>query len=464
MLFNSFDFLAFLIIILIFKEVVPKKLSSLFLCLLGIYFYAYWSWFYATLLLATVLFDWILGLIIGLTKNPLRKKIFLFISLGISLSVLGVFKYGDFVDETFHRLFGFGETSGSRILKELVLPVGISFYTFQSMAYVIDVYRGYKPVLKLIEYASYVTFFPQLVAGPIERASHLLPQLKSVLCTERREWGVISQLILWGLFKKIVIADNLAPFVDRVFHGNNLSFSTWEAVGGAIAFSIQIYGDFSGYTDIARGVAKIFGVDLTLNFDSPYKANSIQDFWRRWHISLSTWIRDYLYIPLGGSRSGSCQNYFNLLFTMMIAGLWHGASWMFVIWGAYHGLWLVLERCFTNHGYQSPWNYLPPIIREGAVYVVVCFGWVLFRCQSFENFYYWTRALLTPSIYPDQSSSILLVVGMGLLMWMGGRINNFFKNGMRSYSLTSAAWIAALILGLCLFSSQNNRDFIYFQF
>ncbi|MES2308272.1 MAG: MBOAT family O-acyltransferase [Verrucomicrobiota bacterium] len=464
MIFNSFNFLAFILVAIISKEIFPKKYNNIFLVIFGTYFYAFWSWFYTGILLGTVIFDWFFGLIIGGAKGEIPKKIALFISLSISVGILGFFKYGHFIGETFQRILGLNDIQKSFLLKDIILPVGISFYTFQSMAYVIDVYRGYKPVKNLICYGSYVIFFPQLVAGPIERASHLLPQLKFVLFSKNREWGVILQLILWGLFKKIVIADNLALFVDSVFQGKNLNLGTWEAIGGAVGFSIQIYGDFSGYTDIARGIAKLFGVDLTINFDSPYKSDSIQDFWRRWHISLSTWIRDYLYIPLGGNRNGSFRNYFNLLLTMMIAGLWHGASWMFVIWGTYHGMILVFERAFTNYSGQNPWSYLPPVLREVVVYGIVCMGWVLFRCRCYTDFLNWYRVLLNLNFHHEQISHIILVAGMGILMWGGGEINNFFKKEVKVYSSISVIWMVVLIVGLILFSSQSNRDFIYFQF
>lgn len=330
MLFNSFAYAIFLPLVLIVYWAIPTKFRWLLLLIASYYFYMRWNYKYVVLILFTTIVSYSVALLLEQTKNQVLKRMYVVLSLMLCLGVLFVFKYFNFAMGTLSRFIVFEP----RYL-DLLLPVGISFYTFQTLSYVIDVYRGDIAAERNFGiYAAYVSFFPQLVAGPIERPSNLLPQIKEdhVFNIENADYGV--RLILWGLFKKMLIADNLAVFVDLVFE-DIYSYSGGAILIATLFFTIQIYCDFSGYSDIARGSAKLFGIELMENFKSPYFSTSVKDFWGRWHISLSSWFKDYLYIPLGGNRVKKIRNCVNVLITFLVSGLWHGANWNFVVWGGY---------------------------------------------------------------------------------------------------------------------------------
>jgi alginate O-acetyltransferase complex protein AlgI len=348
----------------------------------------------------------------------------------------------------------------------VVLPVGISFYTFQSMGYVIDVYRRTSaPVEKLFDFAVYVAFFPQLVAGPIERAMHMVPQLtrRRVITANHVHEGL--QLVLWGFFKKLVVADNLAAIADPIFAAPQVTAGV-DLLIGALAFTGQIYGDFSGYTDIARGVARLLGVELMVNFRLPYFARNPRDFWARWHISLSTWLRDYLYVSLGGNRAGPGRTLVNLVVTMLLGGLWHGAQWTFVMWGLFHGSWLVLHRVATGAHDRAPRSVLTHAAAIAGTFALTVVGWVIFRARSGEDVaWILTHWGVGTSTLSGLLAWKLLVFWLPLVIvdaaqaWRGDLLL------LCKLSLAPRALVyASLFCGVLAFGSRAGREFIYFQF
>jgi alginate O-acetyltransferase complex protein AlgI len=348
MLFNSFVFVLFLAIVLPVYYALSHRWQNRFLLVASYVFYGYWDWRFLGLLAISTVLDFALALLIAGTDSPRRKKRRVALSVVVNLGILGFFKYFDFFVDSAAVLLESAGLQANLPMLRVVLPVGISFYTFQSMAYTIDVYRGIQPPTRnLLDFALYVAYFPQLVAGPIERASRLLPQIQSPRRVGQAQWERGAQLILWGYVKKVAIADGLAPYADAVFRDPS-SFSGLSLWLGVYCFAVQIYCDFSGYTDIARGVSQLLGIELMENFRQPYLSRNITEFWRRWHISLSTWLRDYLYVPLGGNRRGPAMQYRNLMITMLLGGLWHGAAWTFVVWGGLHGLFLATHKYMTR--------------------------------------------------------------------------------------------------------------------
>ncbi|MEC4985962.1 MAG: MBOAT family O-acyltransferase, partial [Oscillatoria sp. PMC 1076.18] len=327
------------------------------------------------------------------TANLQRRKLLLTVSLLTNLSILGFFKYFNFFVDSLIQLFNWLGIAADPLTLNIILPVGISFYTFQTLSYTIDVYRGKLiPAKNLLDFAVYVAFFPQLVAGPIERAENFLPQVTHPRKLNLAQINAGLFLILWGYFKKVVIADNIGLIANAVFN-DYTDYQGIDVIIGILAFTVQIYGDFSGYSDIARGISKLMGFELMVNFKLPFFALNPSDFWARWHISLSTWLRDYLYIPLGGNRQGTFNTYRNLGITMLLGGLWHGAAWNFVIWGAYHGLILIIYRIVSRkREHLDPWSgkYSYPYIlaKMLLMFILANLGWVIFRCVSLEQMGY----------------------------------------------------------------------------
>ncbi|MBU2221632.1 MAG: MBOAT family protein, partial [Candidatus Omnitrophica bacterium] len=393
-------------------------------------------------------------------------------SIFANLGILGFFKYFNFFAASFRdflNLFGFNVHPS---LLNIILPVGISFYTFQSMSYTIDVYRKQlKPVKNLLDFALYVTYFPQLVAGPIERGTHLLPQVIQPRILNREKFFEGCYLIFWGLFLKIFIADNLAKIVEPVFSAHP-PYNGFAVLIAVYAFAFQIYGDFAGYSSIARGLGKCMGFEIMVNFNLPYFARNPTDFWRRWHISLSTWLRDYLYIPLGGNRKGRFNTYRNLGLTMFLGGLWHGANWTFVAWGAYHGLLLMAHKLFNE---LFKWRFsfnsdLPRkcwlIIRILFFFHVVCFGWLLFRAQSLAQVYEMTKAIFLNFNFTSGFGLKTLISSVWLLLFI-----EFFcykRNNLKAL-FEFPVWVRSVIyvilyFSLLIYGARDGREFIYFQF
>ena len=387
MLFNTLQFWVFFVFVLCVYAFLPRRPQNLFLLAASYFFYACWNWRFLGLLLLSSTTDWFLGNAIARSRGTPKAKRWVGASVLINLTFLGCFKYFNFFVDAASSLLTTLRLEPITFRLDVILPVGISFYTFQSISYIVDVYRGeIEPAEDPVDFALFVAFFPHMVAGPIMHSNALLPQMQS---ERKMRWTDISSgfnLTMWGLFKKVVVADNLALIVGPIFR-RQYSFRPGPIHLGALAFAFQIYCDFSGYTDIARGVARILGFRLMDNFNYPYFSSSITDFWRRWHISLSSWLRDYLYIPLGGNRHGSRKTYRNLLLTMLLGGIWHGAAWTFVIWGAYQGALLMIERLLGGRKAIADWfeartltARLTWIARVLVCFHFVCLGWIIFRC------------------------------------------------------------------------------------
>jgi alginate O-acetyltransferase complex protein AlgI len=470
MIFNSKDFLLFIIVFFLMFGIVPNKKKNLFILGASYFFYGYWKWQFLSLILLSTLIDYVCGLYIYKYINLPKKKIFLCISIFSNLGILVFFKYFNFFLNNINTTFELFGISTSLTHLNIILPMGISFYTFQSLSYSIDVYRGsVRPTKNFTVFALYVSYFPQLVAGPIERASKLLPQL-----LKERQYSIENlnsglSLIILGLFKKCVIADNLALIANTIFNSPE-TFSgsiTWI---GMYAFAFQIYGDFSGYTDIARGISRMLGIDLMLNFKNPYFAQNPSDFWRRWHISLSQWLRDYLYIGLGGNKGSKLKTYRNLMLTMTLGGLWHGASWNFIFWGVYHGGLLILHRKlekFITQFYKKlkVKEKHQVIINRVIFFHLICFSWVLFRANSIidvfiimSNLFHFYIGYFSYTI--DFFFYVTLIVAVDYLEFKNNS-NNLLESVRASLKIPISV---AFILIIVFIGAFNNNEFIYFQF
>ncbi len=390
MIFNSLEFLIFFPVVCLLYFPLPQALKKPWLLVCSYYFYMCWHAGFALLILVSTLSTWVCGFFIERASSPRRRKLALALNLALNLGILFVFKYFDFFSGSIAAIFG-----AKPLLLSLTLPVGISFYTFQALGYSIDVYRGQVPHEKnFLNYALFVSFFPQLVAGPIERSTNFLPQLheRKYFDERRVESGVMRMLV--GFFKKVVIADGLAGFVDVVYAAPE-SFNAAQLIFATVAFAIQIYCDFAGYSDIAIGAAQVLGYRLMQNFDRPYFAASMNDFWRRWHISLSGWLRDYLYIPLGGNRKGPWRKRLNLFITFLCSGLWHGANWTYVLWGGLHGVYQVVgdltggvrKKLYADWKLENFWLFrlLRHVLGCIFTFALVNIAYVFFRAQTLEQ-------------------------------------------------------------------------------
>jgi alginate O-acetyltransferase complex protein AlgI len=429
---------------------------------------------YIILIAGTTLIDYSVGLAISAAKTRPRKLLFLCGSLTVNLGLLFTFKYFDFFSASIRAGFELINVTLLSPELKLLLPVGISFYTFQSIAYVVEVYRGNVVAERhLGRFAAYISFFPQLVAGPIERPNHLLPQFHQ---THKPNYALMVSglnLIAMGFFKKVVIADRCAVYANEVL-ANPTQFGAWATAIGVALFAFQIYCDFSGYSDIAIGSARLMGYDLMQNFDRPYLSRSISEFWRRWHISLSTWFRDYLYVPLGGSKRSRWRNHFNVFITFLVSGLWHGASWTFVVWGAFHGGLLVLEREVQGTKKGDPNTFRSPIKASqipkiALTFVLVCIGWIFFRAKSMDHAYLIFKGLTD---FSHGIGSVVVRSGLtenGILNFVILTISMgiFFLTGFlpRNLKLRHNLLFLLVISFLILFLGKNSsNDFIYFQF
>ncbi len=464
--FVQLEYPILLAIVVLAVALVRKLVCGKFIILAAsLYFYAYWDYRFLGLLVASTLWDWSIGLALGRVQNQHCRMGLLGLSIAGNLGVLGFFKYYNFFIASAQAVFErWGFHPGTLAI---LLPIGISFYTFQTLSYSIDVYRRrLTPCRSLLDFAIYVIFFPQLVAGPIVRATEFLPQLAAAPHVAAANLYPGLAQILRGFIKKVLIADHLASMVDPVFSAPELYCG--GTVGLAIlAYAGQIYGDFSGYSDIAIGSARLLGFSLPDNFAHPYLAVSITDFWRRWHITLSTWLRDYLYIPLGGNRHGKFRTYFNLMFTMLLGGLWHGAAWNFVLWGAWHGFVLSVERALLPTAVQSPLAgfSLNRLLRTSVTFLIVLVGWMLFRCSTPEQF---SRLTISMSNWhqgivwlPPLPLVALLLLCVEHAVW-ASRFRSLL-------SLDPQRWFTPWLVGfalaaLALFAPSHSHPFVYFQF
>lgn len=466
MLFNSYEFLFFLLPIVLagYYLLLPKGWRHGWLALGSYVFYGWWDYRFCGLLLLTTTIDYIAGGRIAVAAIPTAKKRWLALSVVADLSILGFFKYYDLGAETANAIAqGLGAASGVVPLLHLVLPVGISFYTFQSMSYSIDIYRGHaRPARSWIDYACYVSLFPQLVAGPIVRYHELDNQLRERTHSWAKAGAGITLFVL-GLAKKVLLADAVAPMADWGFAQNSIGlFGAWSSL---VAYTLQIYFDFSGYSDMAVGLGLMLGFQFPQNFNSPYKSASISEFWTRWHISLSSWLRDYLYIPLGGNRKGPLRTYVNLFLTMLLGGLWHGANWTFMLWGAFHGALLALERMNRKRGFA--WMFPRPF-QVVLTFMLVMYGWVLFRAPTLEGVARMTKGLMGLNgwgvAYPLADAGTLnwgiLILGMGIVF----AAKNTWEIRWRPDWRLAAGLAVLFVLCVAIFLVNTSSPFLYFQF
>lgn len=452
-----------------------RKARHIVLFIFSYIFYGWWDWRFCFLMLALTVIAYISAL--GIERGK-HKKLFTALGVAFPLVILGFFKYFNFFVGSFTDLFSIKNAG----VLAIILPVGISFYTFQSMSYTIDVYRGkLKATGSFIKFALYVSFFPQLVAGPIVKASDFLPQLEEDRNVNLRNLEVGIQIFLFGLFKKVVIADHLSVFVDDVFSAPS-AYHSFSVILAVVAYSIQIYCDFSGYSDMAVGCAKIMGYDLMRNFNLPYISQNVSEFWKRWHISLSSWLMEYLYIPLGGNRKGRTRTYINLLITMVLGGLWHGASWNFVLWGTLHGLALCIHKLYVQfRGTTKEKNTFSKIVSIAFTYVFVCICWIFFRSEDFSvslsvlsKVFVWQDGIIQPYTWLFFSGAVLLAATVAAAV--RSRNNYVTKKGVtRRYiegyypimDMTKfwSLFLFILIVGITLgLAYTGSSPFIYFQF
>ena len=471
MLFNSLGFAVFLPIVFVIYWLLPHKYRWFLLLVSSYYFYMSWNPNYIVLILSATIVSYLAGRLLEISSKPKVRKAILASAVGICLSLLFFFKYFNFFSESLTRLLGLFSIKLHPVTVKVLLPVGISFYTFQTLSYVIDVYRGkVKPEHHFGIYATFVSFFPQLVSGPIERTENLLPQISSEKTFRYDQAAYGLKLMAWGFFKKLAIADVLGPLADQVY-ANLTGCSTLDLLAAVLCFSLQIYCDFSGYSDIAIGSAKLLGIDLMTNFRSPYFSTSIREFWSRWHISLSTWFRDYVYIPLGGNRRGNWKTCRNLMITFLVSGLWHGANWTFVVWGGMHGLAQVLEKLFDKGKRKLP------ALRCLGVFLFCCITWVFFRAESFSDAFCLFRSLGWGLAGDGCWQFRVLQINLPLLVQAAVSVALLGVFDSCSLKTDVIAWVSRrnpvvkwgiylllIWLILCFMPVTGSSEFVYFQF
>ena len=468
MLFDSPIYVVFLILVVLAYWSLSFRAQNRFLLAASYLFYGWWDWRFLCLMIASTILDYFIARKIEDATDPRLRRSLLVLSLVVNFTILGFFKYFNFfVGSVAHGFSTLGIEVSLPFLK-IILPPGISFYTFQEVAYIVDVYSGKLPASRsFLDYALFISLFPHLIAGPIQRPSHLLPQVQ-----QPRQWdsdkafdGLL--LILEGLFRKVVVADNCALIANAAFNGAFGKPSLPVVLLGTYAFAWQIYGDFSGYSNIARGSAQLLGFHFMVNFRQPYLAESIQDFWRRWHISLSTWLRDYLYIPLGGNRHGERQTYRNLMLTMLLGGLWHGANWTFVVWGGLQGAGLSAERKFLDPERAASSGVLWKWVRRIVIFHFVCLSWIFFRAQSLQAALRMLHGLTAWSWRPEFSTAFLFLAIFSVPMLL---LDLQLESKSGEYAFASApvrprvAYGLACALLIALLGANQANAFIYFQF
>jgi alginate O-acetyltransferase complex protein AlgI len=482
MLFHTWVFFVFFLIVYPIYLLVRRnnQLMNIWLMIASYTFYGWWNPWYLLLLFATSAIDYLMVLL--MERSPRTRTFWLVVSLVSNFGFLGYFKYSGFITEninTFLGHFGFSPLLPNpvaypngvlslagvpeyRLFTKVILPIGISFHTFQSMSYTIDAYKGViQTERSFVRFLTFVSFFPQLVAGPIERAHNLLPQLQRAPAIARQDLADGLSLFLVGFFKKVALADYLAQYVDPVY-GNPGLFDAPALLLATFAFAWQIYFDFSGYTDMARGVALLMGFRMMLNFNNPYAATGLGDFWNRWHISLSTWFKDYLYFPLGGSRHGNLRTYINIIITMVISGIWHGAAWTFVVWGGLHAL----ARCLTRELEQTEFyrERIPRLAKQLAVFAFVSFTWIFFRAQSLTDAWLVITRIFTTGWgdprFPLVMAGLVMAVWVYQLIYTSSSTLKWWIE-VKPVRVTLAAF---MIMYLLVVAQPSTKQFIYFQF
>ncbi len=494
MLFNSFDFLLFFPIVVLMYFIMPKKVRYIWLLISSYYFYMCWNAKYAILIAISTVITWVSGLLLSRQTMKATKYVTIAVSFAVNLSILFFFKYYDFALENINRILSFANVGILSNPFDFLLPVGISFYTFQALSYTVDVYRGeIKAEKNPLRYALFVSFFPQLVAGPIERSKNLLTQLQEIHTIKVWNYDRIVKgliMMVWGLFQKMVLADRLSILADTVFESAN-ALGTVELVIGAVAFALQIYCDFGGYSTIAIGAAKVMGFELMENFNTPYFATGIQDFWRRWHISLSSWFRDYLYIPLGGSRCSRFRKYCNLMITFLVSGLWHGAAWNYVVWGGLHGVYQILEDLskpvrekVTTKLHVDTKAFSHKFGQILITFFLTTFAWIFFRAESLSQAGAYIVRMFTkwnPWVFFDEGLLKLgldkmelniLVLALAALL-LTDILQYVKKLSLAEFLMKQGWWfrfavLIVLILSVFVFGKYgvefDSAQFIYFDF
>jgi len=475
MLFNSLQFLLFFPIVFALYWMMNKRslyFQNILLLIASYFFYATWDWRFLFLLIFSTGLDYFTGIKMHDAKNETLKKFWFLLSVSINLGFLGVFKYYNFFAESFAMAIGNIGFHADFWTLEVILPVGISFYTFHGLSYVIDIYKNrIVPERNIVTYSLFVSYFPLLVAGPIERATHLLPQLKKARVFNYSLAIQGTKQIIWGLFKKIVIADNCAFFVNQIFD-NPANHSAPELWIGMFLFSFQIYGDFSGYSDIALGTSKLLGIDLLRNFNFPYFSKDIADFWRRWHISLSSWFRDYVYIPLGGSQVSKQKQIRNVFVIFLLSGFWHGANWTFIFWGLLHAL-LFIPLLLSNKNrssLQESEYTLKSYLKIALTFTLVSFAWIFFRSETISDAFQYISKMfdytdLTPNCFYKNTKYTLLtgiclssILYLIFIEWK----NVIHKN--KEIQLSKVSLFIVIFMLFCMGTYRNQMSFIYFQF
>lgn len=477
MLFNSLDFAIFLpIVFLLYWFVVQKnlKLQNALIVLASYVFYGWWDWRFLSLIIFSTVVDYLVGQKLRVEEKQSKRKVLLWTSIFVNLGFLGFFKYYNFFLENFVDAFSlFGMQINANSLN-IILPVGISFYTFQTLSYTIDVYKKkLEPTKDFIAFSAFVCFFPQLVAGPIERATNLLPQFYKKRTFEYHKAVDGMRQIIWGLFKKVVIADNCAEFANQIFN-NSADMNSSTLVLGAIFFTFQIYSDFSGYSDIAIGTSRLFGFDLKQNFATPYFSRDIAEFWRRWHISLSTWFRDYLYIPLGGSRGGTWIKVRNTFAIFLVSGFWHGANWTFIVWGALNAIYflplLLTNNNRNNLGVVAEGKILPSfkeLIAILTTFILTVFAWIFFRAENLTHAFNYIKGIFLNSnleyLFSFKEIILLFLIAQLLTLDWIGRNNKHTLEKLSNKKFFNLIFYVLLVVEIILLKGQSET-FIYFQF
>ena len=479
MLFNSLGFAIFLpIVFILYWFVANKKFSfqNALLLFSSYYFYSCWDWRFLFLLIFSTLLDYFSGIQIEKTSNPFGRKFWFWLSIVINLGFLATFKYFNFFADSFKNLFSLFGVQVNVWSLNVILPVGISFYTFHGLSYIIDVYN--KRIVaekKFIDYAVFVCFFPLLVAGPIERATHLLPQIKKKRIFNQNQAIDGLRQILWGLFKKIVIADNCAEFTNLIFNNTN-QYAGSTLVMGALFFTFQIYCDFSGYSDIALGVSRLFGIELLKNFSYPYFSRDIAEFWRRWHISLSSWFKDYLYIPLGGSKGNKWTKIRNTFIIFIVSGFWHGANWTFIVWGLLNAIYflpLLLSNKNRVHidivAKNSSFPSFKELMSMLFTFGLTVFAWIFFRANNLHHAVNYIYRMMSKKLFslPEVRPSYLMILVLIFILfeWMG-RKNNYAieKLGLNYHKIYRWSIYIIILISIFIFGATKEQEFIYFQF
>jgi alginate O-acetyltransferase complex protein AlgI len=482
MLFNSINFAIFLPIIFILYWFVTNKslkLQNVLLLASSYFFYACWDWRFLFLLIFSTLLDYFTGIKMAESKNKKAKNFWFWLSISVNLSFLGVFKYYNFFIQSFADAIANVGVHVNPWTLNVILPIGISFYTFHGLSYVIDIYKDrIKAEKNIIDYSLFVSFFPLLVAGPIERATHLLPQIQKKRTFDYAQAVDGLRQILWGLFKKVVIADQCAQYANTIFN-NSDDYSGSTLVLGAVFFAFQIYGDFSGYSDIAIGTARLFGIDLLRNFAFPYFSRDIAEFWRRWHISLSTWFRDYLYIPLGGSKGGTGMKVRNTFIIFLVSGFWHGANWTFIVWGFLNALYIMPSIIFNtnrnNLDIVAQGKYFPTIkevLQMGLTFSLTVFAWIFFRAENLGHAMSYISEIFSSSLFTfpkfdkdDYVKPLYILLFIFIFIEWLGRKNQFAIAKINYRIPRLLIWLFYyVIIFTILYFSGNEQQFIYFQF